>query len=111
MKRVVTHFLHKFGLLLTNDKKRIIIQMIVLPAILGLTSLVMCILNIIQGVSNLAWATGAFFGACLLIFVLMLCSKKLLYFCELLFAIALITLFTYFVIFGGIDGFSTNWIR
>jgi diguanylate cyclase (GGDEF)-like protein len=95
---------------LVHDESRYQLQMIVFPFILGLVALVMTIVNIITDTFPLGYFTFGFCIVSALSALLIILSPKNLVFSETLFLACVVVLFTWFLVTGGIEGFSPIWI-
>lgn len=99
-----------FRELVADDVQRRRMQLEILLIVLSVISGGMTIVNIITGQHDLMIATAIF---CLLSFVSAIVAyfdKNSLTLASGLFAIEVIGLFTYFIITGGTEGFSTIWL-
>ncbi|MCF0117082.1 MAG: diguanylate cyclase [Bacilli bacterium] len=110
MKQKFKKFIDYLSNIFTDDKERFIAQMKAVPFILGGTSFVMCIINIVMGLSSLAIWTGAFALSCAISIILLLINKNTLVVSEFLFIVSIFVLLTHFIIRGGVQGFSAIWV-
>lgn len=96
---------------LIEDNFRYYLQMTVIPGVFAIVSLIMCILNIFTDKHTLMIAT-AVFSACSFVetFVTYFFLKNKIKIAFFWFAVNVFMLFTYFIIFGGTEGFSTIWL-
>ena len=96
---------------LVDDKFKNRFVSIVLPIVFSFIALVMTIVNIVNDVFPLGYATGAFFILCIVVTFLNIFIKKSEPICRIVFMVSIIVLFSYFLYSGGTgDGFSNYWI-
>ena len=98
----------RMDLLDEETNKRIVRQCVY--TVLGFVSFFMTLLNIVTNKGSLTYATGIFAGLCALNVLLVFLGKKASNFSTYLFSIEILTLFTYFVVSGNPDGFSSIWL-
>lgn len=95
---------------MTSDDYRYRIQMILVPALLGIIAIGMSVLNIVTKQLLLLIATSVF-SVCSIATAVATCKKPdLLKVSYVFYSVLILALFTYFLIYGGADGFSTIWI-
>lgn len=92
-----------------DDERRLRMQMISITVIVSIVSGFMFFLNLFFQVTNLMIATGIFSVLYLLI-AFLLWKHKNQQVISFLVSVSMMALFSYFLISGGVDGFSTIWI-
>lgn len=96
--------------LLVDDEYRYRVQMIVIPFVLGIVAFGMFLLNLFTGKTLLMYAT-LFFSIASLANTAVTCKiKNSLTPSYCIFFISILALFTYFLLYGGTEGFSPIWI-
>lgn len=108
MKLTLRHFTVEK---LVDDRYRYRLQMIYIPAILGAIALVMTLLNLVTHKSVLMLSTAVFTVVCALVAVMAYFTRSRdLRAVFIVFGTAVLCLFTYFLLYGGTEGFSPIWI-
>jgi len=117
IKKMVRKLLNKVKDYLSNLSKRLLdekkhrkIIKTYTYVCLGAVSLFMTIVNIFTSERILGFATGIFALVCLVNLFLVVLNENLLDATSISFAIGVVTLFTFFIVFGYPDGFSITWI-
>lgn len=106
MKKVLNYFEAK----IVNEEYRQRLTLIVLSFFFAVVSIVMCIVNIFTKQYILLTFVGIFGAISLLNGILDALNPKTHKFCEIILMVDTLLLFTYFLITGGTEGFSTYWI-
>jgi len=103
--------LEKLRQIVTDDEKRIRTQFICVYGILGLVSLFMTLMNVFSKQPLFLTLATLFFGVLSLANCFMVWrSTKFIPLSEALFIVEIFTLFTYFVVGGTPEGFSSLWL-
>ena len=102
--------MEKVSTIVTDEERRKSFQARLVYVLFALIALVMSVINIITSQTILLIATSSFCVLCLLDFILARHEPWGAAVASWLFMLEVIILFSYFIITGGTDGFSTIWL-
>jgi len=106
IKKVIENYIEK----ITNEETSQKAQSETVFMLFAIIAAVMSVVNIITKRETLLIATAVFAFLCLLDYIMIKLSKRTINAANIIFATEVVILFTYFVITGGTDNFSTIWL-